>query len=109
MGVSGTFSCSRQVIKVARYLNIFADQLHSYMVPVLPTGNGIFQQDNAPCYKTRIVLEWLLEHNDEFQLMSWSPNLPDLNPIEHIWAFIERQLRNQTPPCQNISTLSEFT
>ncbi|GBN83519.1 hypothetical protein AVEN_273982-1 [Araneus ventricosus] len=39
--------------------------------------------------------------------MSWPPNSPDLNPMEHIWDVMERQLRTQTPPCPNISTLRD--
>ncbi|GBM26547.1 Transposable element Tc1 transposase [Araneus ventricosus] len=93
-----------QTMKAANYLNIIADP---YMAFVFPTGNGIFQQDNAPCHKARIVLEWFEEHTYEFHLMSWPPNSPDLNPIEHIWDDMERQLRTQTPPCPNISTLRD--
>ncbi|GBM22014.1 Transposable element Tc1 transposase [Araneus ventricosus] len=111
--VWGTFSWAalgpvvvvEQTMKAANYLSIIADQLHPYMAVVFPTGNGIFQQDNAPCHKARIVLKWFEEHTDEFHLMSWSPNSPDLNPMEHIWDVMERHLRAQTPPSQNISTL----
>ncbi|GBM84291.1 hypothetical protein AVEN_59607-1 [Araneus ventricosus] len=111
----GTFSWAalgplivvEQTMKAANYLNIIADQLHPYMVFVFSTGNGIFQQDNAPCHKAQIVLEWFEEQTDEFHLMSWSPNSRDLNPMEHIWDVMERQLRAQTPPCPNISTLSD--
>ncbi|GBN64101.1 hypothetical protein AVEN_20952-1 [Araneus ventricosus] len=63
--------------------------------------------DNAPCHKVRFVWEWFEEHTDEFHLMSWPPNSPDLNPMEHIWDVMERQLRAQTPPCPNISTLRD--
>ncbi|GBN64100.1 hypothetical protein AVEN_20951-1 [Araneus ventricosus] len=84
----GTFSWTvlgpvvvvEQTIKVANYLTIIAD----YMAFVFPTGNGIFQQDNAPCHKVRFVWEWFEEHTDEFHLMSWPPNSPDLNPMEHV-------------------------
>ncbi|GBM17643.1 Transposable element Tc1 transposase [Araneus ventricosus] len=111
----GTFSWAvlcpvvvvEQTMKVANYLNIIADQLHSYMAFVFPTGNGIFQQGSAPCHKARIVLEWFGEHTDEFNLMSWPPNSPVLNPKEHIWDVMERQLRAQTAPCSNISTLRD--
>ncbi|GBN52868.1 hypothetical protein AVEN_183488-1 [Araneus ventricosus] len=75
------------------------------MAFVFPTGNGIFQQDNSPCHKARIVLEWFEEHTDEFYLMYWPPNSSDLNPMEYIWDVMEGQLRDQTPPCLNISTL----
>ncbi|GBO24031.1 hypothetical protein AVEN_128700-1 [Araneus ventricosus] len=78
------------------------------MAFVFPTGNGIFQQDNAPCHKPRFVLELFEEHTDEFHLMSWPPNLPDLNPMEHIWDVMDRQLRSQTQPCPNILTLSDL-
>ncbi|GBM41833.1 Transposable element Tc1 transposase [Araneus ventricosus] len=109
----GTFSWAalgpvvvvEQTMKAANYLNIIADQLHPYMAFVFPTG--IFQQDNAPCHKDRIVLEWFEEYTDEFHLMSWPPTSPDLNPMEHVWYVMERQLRAQTPPCPNISTLRD--
>ncbi|GBM23224.1 hypothetical protein AVEN_59637-1 [Araneus ventricosus] len=52
-------------------------------------------------------VEWFEEHTDEFHLMSWPPNSPDLNPMEHILDVMERQLRSQTPPCLNISTLRD--
>ncbi|GBN75817.1 hypothetical protein AVEN_123386-1 [Araneus ventricosus] len=60
-----------------------------------------------PCHKPRIVLEWFEEHTDEFHLMPWPPNSPDLNPMEHICDVMEWQLRAQTPPCPNISTLRD--
>ncbi|GBM07791.1 hypothetical protein AVEN_33086-1 [Araneus ventricosus] len=103
MGGSGI----KHTMKVANYLNITADQLHPYTAFVFPTGNGILKQDNAGCHKARIVLEWFEEHTDEFHLMSWPPNSPNLNPIEHIWDAMERQLGAQTPPCQKISTLCD--
>ncbi|GFV61908.1 DDE_3 domain-containing protein [Trichonephila clavipes] len=55
----------------------------------------IFQQNNFPCQKVSIVLEWVEEHKREFQLMSCSPKLGDLNRIENIRVFIESQRRDQ--------------
>ncbi|GBN44516.1 hypothetical protein AVEN_238581-1 [Araneus ventricosus] len=111
----GTFSWAdlgsvvvvEETMKAASYLNIIADQLHPYMAFVFPTGNGFFQQDNVPCHKARIVLELFEDHTDEFHLMTWSPNSPDFNPMEHILDAIERHLRAQTSPFQNISTLRD--
>ncbi|GBN13401.1 hypothetical protein AVEN_69186-1 [Araneus ventricosus] len=73
-----------QTMKAANCLNIIADLLHPYMAFVFRTGNGIFQQENAPCQKSRIALESFKEHTDEFHLISWPPNSPALNPMEHI-------------------------
>ncbi|GBM37102.1 hypothetical protein AVEN_68710-1 [Araneus ventricosus] len=72
----GTFSWAalgpilvvEQTMEAANYLNIIADQLHPYMASVFPTGNEIFQQDNAPCHKARIVLDWFEENTYEFHL-----------------------------------------
>ena len=76
-------------MKTLDYLNLIADQLHSYMEPIFPTGSEIFQQDNVPCHKAWTVLECFEEHEDGFQLTSWPPNSPDFNPIEHILDVME--------------------
>ncbi|GBL76575.1 hypothetical protein AVEN_274111-1 [Araneus ventricosus] len=52
----GPVDVVEQTMKAAKYLNIIADQLHPYMAFVFPTGNGIFQQDNA--HVTRLGLCW---------------------------------------------------
>ena len=48
------------------------------------------------------MLEWFQEQDAEFMLMSWPPNLPDPNSIEHILDVMEQQLRVQIKPCRNI-------
>ena len=37
------------------YLSIAADHVHSFMETVFPDGCGLFQQDNAPCKKSKNV------------------------------------------------------
>ncbi|GFU12311.1 transposable element Tc1 transposase [Trichonephila clavipes] len=44
-----------QTMNATGYLNIIADQLHPYMTSLSPAGKGMFQQDNAPCHKAKIV------------------------------------------------------
>ncbi len=52
-----------------------------------------FQQDNAACHKAQIISDWFLEHDNEFTLLKWSPQSPDLNPIEHLCDVVEREIR----------------
>ncbi len=48
------------------YLSIIADHGHPFMETVFSGGCGLFQQDNVPCNKAKMVQEWFQEHNNEF-------------------------------------------
>ena len=62
------------------------------MTTVFPDVSVLFQQDNAPCHTAKIVQEWFEEHDKEFKVLPWPPNSPDLNPIEHLWDVLEKQV-----------------
>ncbi len=57
------------------------------MTTVYPSSDGYFQQDNA-----KILSDWFLEHDNEFTLLKWPPQSPDLNPIEHLCDVVEREI-----------------
>jgi len=62
----------------ATYLNIVADQVYPFMTMVFPGGSALFQQDNAPGRTAHIVQECFEEHDEEFKVLPWTPNSPDL-------------------------------
>jgi transposase len=51
---------------------------------------GIFQQDNAPSHTSQVTKVSFTRN--ETKLMEWSPQSPDLNPIENLWAKTERRM-----------------
>ncbi|KAJ8877240.1 hypothetical protein PR048_021694 [Dryococelus australis] len=58
------------------------------------------QQDNTPAHPSQIVNEWLDEHSTDFRS-------PGLNPTEHIWDTVERDVRAIVPPPIDLCALWE--
>uniref|UniRef100_A0A3Q3JTD4 Transposase Tc1-like domain-containing protein n=1 Tax=Monopterus albus TaxID=43700 RepID=A0A3Q3JTD4_MONAL len=90
------------------YLNIVADQVHPFMAKVFPDGSGFFQQDDAPCYTAKSVQEWFEEHDSEFKVLTWPPNSPDLNPVEHLWDVLEKQIQDMEASPHSLQDLKDL-
>ncbi|KAK3511397.1 hypothetical protein QTP70_007233 [Hemibagrus guttatus] len=82
------------------YLSTVTVYVHPFMETVFPDGCGLFQQDNAPCHKAKMVQEWFDEHKNKSEMLTWPPNSSDLNPIKHLWDVLDKQVRSmEAPPC----------
>ncbi len=73
-------------------LSIVADHVHPFITTVYPSSDDYFLQENAPRHKAQIISDWFLEHDNVFTLLKWPPQSPGLNPIEHLWDVVEREI-----------------
>ncbi len=88
------------------YLSIVSEHVHPFMTTVHHLLM-YFQQDNAPCHKDQIISDWFLEHDNEFTLLKCPPQSPDLNPIEHIWDVMEREIHIMDVQTTNLQQLCD--
>ncbi len=77
------------------------------MTTVYPSSDGCYQQDNAPCHKVQIISDCFLEHDNELTLLKWHPQSPDLNPIEHFWDVVEREIHIMDVQPTNLQQLRD--
>ncbi|CEP14482.1 hypothetical protein, partial, partial [Parasitella parasitica] len=65
----------------------------------------LFQEDSAPCH-TGAYATWYKKTRCEVDSFDfWPAQSPDLNPIEHLWAYITRKLRSKRSEIGNVAQL----
>ena len=77
----------------------YIELLKTYVIPELEAANSLldidftFMQDNAPCHKSKKVMEFFNTNN--VSVLEWPAQSPDLNPIENIWNTIKTRRRKR--------------
>ena len=82
----------------ATYIQILQEHLVPVIMNTLPENgvfDAMFQQDNAPIHKAHITRNYLQQQG--FVVMNFPPSSPDMNPIEHLWAVLKKELFRRFP------------
>ena len=77
---------------------IYKNIVQDHVVPIIQNSGfdrATFMQDNAPCHKAKVVMSYLSEQ--DFEIMDWPPQSPDLNPRENLWKTLEVKVMERSP------------
>jgi hypothetical protein len=76
-----------------RYKDILTPCVLSMVEDQFGDDDCLYQHDGAPCHKARSVRGWFVDNKvPEIDCPAQSPGV---NPIEHLWDELERQLRSR--------------
>jgi len=71
--------------------------LGQHLLPAIRSVTGeffTFQQDNAPAHRAGEAVEFLSRNTPDFiSPLLWTPNSPDLNPVDYeVWGVLQQRV-----------------
>ena len=86
-------------MKKEDYLSILQKNVTPSLEKIGLGGNCVFQQYDDPKHSSKIVKKWLLYRMPK--LLDHPPQFPDLNPIEHLWAYVDKKAIELNISCKD--------
>jgi hypothetical protein len=86
----------------------YRDLLDETLIPHarhIYNNNFVYAHDNAPAHRARLVNDFLAQQ--EVNQLDWPAMSPDMNPIEHIWAHISKEINDVEPSPANLQELRD--
>lgn len=99
----GPLVLMRGIIDQDKYVTMLANNAIPWIEQQCQMYNRdfIYQEDGAPIH-TGGYVKWYKDKTMVTGFDSWPPNSPDLNPIEHIWGYLELHVDRSSIRLKNI-------
>ncbi|MCG2690173.1 IS630 family transposase [Candidatus Parcubacteria bacterium] len=63
--------------------------------------------DNASCHKSKEVKQWLRDNPGIVELDHFPPYSPEMNPIEHVWKVLKKEINHLRGEASLIEIMQE--